>query len=55
MSGRFGRIGTWAALALALVAVLDLLGEHVSGPRQAESGGAATGPVIVRVIGPALL
>lgn len=55
MSGRFGRIGAWTALALALVAGLALLGENASGARKAESAGASTGAVIVRVIGPALL
>ncbi|WP_334185544.1 hypothetical protein [Novosphingobium sp.] len=55
MSGRMGRIGAWMALALALAAGFALFGENTSGQSKVESAEAATGPVIVRVIGPALL
>jgi len=55
MSGRMGRIGAWMALALALAVGLALFGESSSDQRKIESAEAATGPVIVQVIGPALL
>jgi len=55
MSGRVRRIGAWTALALALAAGLVLFGESTSDQHKIESAEAATGPVIVRVIGPALL
>jgi hypothetical protein len=55
MSGRMGRIGAWTALALALAVAFALFGESSSDQRKIESAEAAAGPVIVRVIGPALL